>query len=66
MVYESVTVVPASALHFFDLGVMCACMCVCCFEVRTGKGRAELILICPAVDGALPTPVLWLTWAVPL
>lgn len=61
MVQKSVTVVPASALYFLALGVACACTPVQWFEVRTGKGRAELILICPAVDGALVTPMVCLT-----
>lgn len=42
-------------------GSVCMYVCVCHFKVGSGKGRAELILICPAVDGGLLTPMVWLT-----
>lgn len=35
----------------------CVFVCRCCFELRTGKGRAQLIFLnFPAMDGMLLTP----------
>lgn len=58
MAYDAVTVVPAPAC------VLWVGVCVCGFEARTGTGRAEFMLICPAVGAMLLTPMVWLTWAV--